>query len=110
MPTPTGLAGGAQLTAAVRVDGRVCGGIRWYCISTEDVERGIWLAGSTRRCGFGGAVLGLRIDGAATTEARRIVARTRVDNGPALPVQGRAGAAIENGPGPEVSAVIELGP
>lgn len=99
---------GDQLTAAVCVDGRVCGAVRWHRVSAEDLECGIWLAGSARGRGLSGAVLDLMIEHAATTEARRLIARTTAGNGPALAVLRRAGAAIESGPGLSVSAVIEL--
>lgn len=103
-----GLTDGDQLTAAVRVDGRVAGAIRLERVSPGELEYGVWLARAARGQGLSAALLPLVVERAVNAGAHRLVARTTAENEPAVATLRRAGARIALGPGSAVSAVIEL--
>lgn len=103
-----GLAHGDQLTAAVRVNGRLAGAIRLERVSPGELEYGLWLARTARGQGLSAAVLPLVVATAVNAGAHRLIARTTAANEPAVATLRRAGATIVLGPGSAVSAAIEL--
>jgi RimJ/RimL family protein N-acetyltransferase len=58
------------------------------------METGIWLGRSAREQGIGSAALRALLDEAAALGAKRVVAETTADNGPAIGLLRRCGAEL----------------
>ena len=106
-----GLAGVAEETAAIRVNGRIVGGTRLHRSSPgapRQVECGIWLARSARGHGVSGAVVRLLVDRATELGASHLIARTTARNAPAIAALRRFGAILSEGDDGSVYAEIRL--
>lgn len=104
--------GGAEETAAIRLDGRIIGGTRLQRTDPADpteVEWGIWLVKGARGRGIAHRVLALATARAIQSGAQRLVAHTRSTNLPAIGVLQRAGASLHHGPSGTVTARLALG-
>ncbi len=107
----SGLKGGEEETAAIRVDGRIVGAIRLHRSDSEapeSLEYGIWLARSWRGLGLGATVLRLIVRRAYELGALRLIARTTASNSPAIATLRRAGATLQQRGDGTVHAEIPL--
>lgn len=108
-----GFAGGAdEETCAIRLDGHVVGASRLRRTTASDpseVEWGIWLVKLARGLGLARVVLWLAANRAVLSGASTLLARTTIDNEPALRVLQRANATIDHGANGTVFARLELG-
>ena len=91
-----GLAGPTRTVMfAILVDRDVIGMVRLAQRDEPGVmETGIWLGRSAREQGIGSAALRALVDEATAVGAKRVVAQTTADNGPALGVLRRCGAEL----------------